>query len=63
MRLMKRMTKTRNNKSTAVLSPSLLVCAFMSACSATVEDDGIKISPNPAETEQEKITMQEPEVQ
>lgn len=51
MRLMKRMTKTRNNKFTAVLSLSLLVCAFMSACSATVEDDGIKISPNPAETE------------
>ncbi|MCR5235449.1 MAG: penicillin binding protein PBP4B, partial [Lachnospiraceae bacterium] len=53
--------KTKNNKFTAVLSLSLLVCAFMSACSATVEDDGIKISPNPAETEQEKIIMQEPE--
>lgn len=49
-------------KSPTVLILSLLVCVFMSACSATVEDNVIKISPNPGVSTQEKPTAEDTEV-
>ena len=49
-------------KSPTVLMLSLLVCVFMSACSATVEDNVIKISPNPGVSTREKPATEDTEV-